>query len=201
MPNGVPMTWMAALYEHPPVMVERGSGGTFIDVDGNEYVDFNLADTSMFTGYGVEAFARAVGERAAAGPQFLLPGEDAAQVAEELGRRFGLPFWQFTLSATREHRGHTASRAARSLKSRAARPTRLAEVQTLATEVDHGHASRPRAAEGRGEGRTRSQRPQRVVASLESDSQASGEVCATTFEAASRRSIDAGGRGLREPRR
>ena len=73
MPNGVPMTWMAALYEHPPIVVERGSGATFTDVDGNEYVDFNLADTSMFTGYGIEAFARAVGERAAAGPQFLLP--------------------------------------------------------------------------------------------------------------------------------
>ena len=100
MPNGVPMTWMAALYEHPPIMVERGSGGTFTDVDGNEYVDFNLADTSMFTGYGIEAFARTVGERAAAGPQFLLPGEDAATVAEELARRFGLPLWQFTLSAT-----------------------------------------------------------------------------------------------------
>jgi glutamate-1-semialdehyde 2,1-aminomutase len=96
----VPMTWMAALYEHPPIMVERGSGGTFTDVDGNEYVDFNLADTSMFTGYGIEAFARTVGERAAAGPQFLLPGEDAATVAQELARRFGLPLWQFTLSAT-----------------------------------------------------------------------------------------------------
>ena len=100
MPNGVPMTWMAALYEHPPIMVERGNGETFTDVDGNEYVDFNLADTSMFTGYGIEAFARTVGERAAAGPQFLLPGEDAATVAEELARRFGLPLWQFTLSAT-----------------------------------------------------------------------------------------------------
>jgi len=116
MPNGVPMAWMVALYQHPPIVVERGSGATFTDVDGNEYLDFNLADTSMFTGYGIEAFARAVGERAAAGPQFLLPGEDAAQVAEELARRFGLPYWQFTLSATQANT--EAIRVARALTGR-----------------------------------------------------------------------------------
>jgi glutamate-1-semialdehyde 2,1-aminomutase len=63
MPNGVPTTWMVTLYAHPPVVVDRGSGGSFIDIDGNTYVDFNLADTSMFTGYGVQAIARAVGEQ------------------------------------------------------------------------------------------------------------------------------------------
>jgi glutamate-1-semialdehyde 2,1-aminomutase len=100
MPKGVPVAWMADLYSHPPIVVDRGGGGTFTDVDGNEYIDFNLADTSMFTGFGIEAFALKVGEQAKAGPQFLLPGEDAAEVAEELARRFGLPLWQFTLSAT-----------------------------------------------------------------------------------------------------
>ena len=30
----------------------------------------------------------------------MLPTEDSVVVAEELGRRFGLPLWQFTLSAT-----------------------------------------------------------------------------------------------------
>ena len=33
----------------------------FTDVDGNEYLDFNLADTSMFTGYGLGALARVGG--------------------------------------------------------------------------------------------------------------------------------------------
>ena len=54
MPNGVPNSWMAMLYDHPPIVVERGHGGAFTDVDGNTYVDFNLADTSMVTGHGVE---------------------------------------------------------------------------------------------------------------------------------------------------
>ena len=107
MPNGVPMTWMAALYDHPPIVVERGSGGTFIDVDGNEYVDFNLADTSMFTGYGVEAFARAVGERAAAGPQFLLPTRGRA--GGRGGARAALRAAVLAVHALGdpgEHRGH-----------------------------------------------------------------------------------------------
>ena len=63
MPNGVPMAWMSVLYTHPPVVVDSGHGAGFTDVDGNAYLDFNLADTSMFTGYGVEAITRAVSER------------------------------------------------------------------------------------------------------------------------------------------
>ena len=100
MPLGVPMNWMASAYEHPPLFVDGGSGTTFTDVDGNSYLDFNLADTSMFTGYGVEALSRVAGERVAAGSQFLLPTEDALDVSAELGRRFGLPKWQYTSSAT-----------------------------------------------------------------------------------------------------
>ena len=51
-----------------------------------------------------------------AGTQFLLPNEDAPWVAEELGRRYGLPKWQFTLSAT--HANTEAIRIARALTGR-----------------------------------------------------------------------------------
>jgi glutamate-1-semialdehyde 2,1-aminomutase len=94
------MAWMSVLYTHPPIVVDTGHGAGFTDIDGNTYVDFNLADTSMFTGYGVEAITRAVSDRAATGSQFLLPTEDAPAVAAQLADRFGMPFWQFTLSAT-----------------------------------------------------------------------------------------------------
>jgi hypothetical protein len=33
MRNGVPMAWMATFYEHPPIVVERGSGAAFTDID------------------------------------------------------------------------------------------------------------------------------------------------------------------------
>lgn len=100
MPNGVPVSWMATLYEHPSIVVHRGEGRAFADVDGQRYLDFNLADTSMFTGYAAGPIVRAAADRMAAGSQFLLPTEDAVEVSTELSRRFGLPLWQFTLSST-----------------------------------------------------------------------------------------------------
>src|SRR4029077_7784650 len=71
MPNGVPNAWMAWLHSNPPIGVAEGRGGGFTDIDGNHYVDFNLADTSMFGGHGVEAVTRAVADRMAIGAQFL----------------------------------------------------------------------------------------------------------------------------------
>jgi glutamate-1-semialdehyde 2,1-aminomutase len=100
MPNGVPMAWFASAYAHPAIFVESGRGARFTDVDGHTYSDFNVADMSMFGGYGAEAVTSAVAERMALGNQFLLPTEDVAWVAEELARRFGPPKWQFTLSAS-----------------------------------------------------------------------------------------------------
>jgi len=55
---------------------------------------------SMFCGYAPGPVVRAVAECMARGNQFLLPNEDAIVVSEELGRRYGLPKWQYTLSAT-----------------------------------------------------------------------------------------------------
>jgi len=100
MPNGVPMAWHVGSYHHVPLWVVEGKGAHFTDVDGHIYSDFNIADMSMFCGYAPEALVRAVSRRMERGHQFLLPNEDAIVVAEELGRRYGLPKWQFTLSAS-----------------------------------------------------------------------------------------------------
>jgi glutamate-1-semialdehyde 2,1-aminomutase len=100
MPRGVPMSWMDELYDHPPVWVSHGAGSRFWDLDGHEYVDMYIADMSAFCGHASAPVVRAVCERAAAGSQFLLPSEDALAVAEALERRYRMPKWQFTLSAT-----------------------------------------------------------------------------------------------------
>jgi glutamate-1-semialdehyde 2,1-aminomutase len=100
MPNGVPMQWFFSSYDHPAMFAAEGSGARFRDVDGHEYADFNIADMSMFCGYAPEPVVRAVGARVGAGSQFLLPTEDSVWVAEELDRRWRLPKWQFTLSAS-----------------------------------------------------------------------------------------------------
>jgi glutamate-1-semialdehyde 2,1-aminomutase len=64
MPDGVPMAWMAGLYSHRPVFVESGQGSRFVDVDGNSYIDFNLADLSSTIGFGETAVSRAVARQA-----------------------------------------------------------------------------------------------------------------------------------------
>jgi glutamate-1-semialdehyde 2,1-aminomutase len=116
MPNGVPMSWHRTSYDHPPLFVAEGKGSRFRDVDGHEYADFNIADMSMFAGYAPEPVVEAVSRRVAQGSQFLLPNEDSLWVAEELGRRYGLPKWQFTLSAT--HANTEAIRVARVVTGR-----------------------------------------------------------------------------------
>jgi glutamate-1-semialdehyde 2,1-aminomutase len=100
MPNGVPMAWHVGSYHHLPLWVVEARGARFTDADGFEYSDFNIADMSMFCGYAPEALVRAVSERMARGHQFLLPVEDAIIVSNELERRYGLPKWQYTLSAS-----------------------------------------------------------------------------------------------------
>ena len=100
MPSGVPMSWMAGLYENPPVFVTHGEGARFWDADGNVYLDMNQADLSMSCGFTPEPVLEAVARQIQNGPSFLLPGEDAIAVAELLGARFGPSHWQFTLSAS-----------------------------------------------------------------------------------------------------
>ncbi len=100
MPNGVPMAWQMSSYHDFAPWVGEGSGAQFTDVDGVTYSDFNIADLSMFCGYAPEPLVHAVSDRIARGNQFLLPSEDAIVVAEELARRYGLPKWQFTSSAS-----------------------------------------------------------------------------------------------------
>jgi glutamate-1-semialdehyde 2,1-aminomutase len=116
MPNGVPMSWMRTSYDHPPLFVAEGKGARFRDADGIEYADFNIADMSMFGGYAPEPVVEAVARRASQGTQFMLPNEDALWVAEELARRYSLPMWQFTLSAT--HANTEVIRVARAATGR-----------------------------------------------------------------------------------
>jgi glutamate-1-semialdehyde 2,1-aminomutase len=100
LPNAVPMAWMAGLYRTPTIYCESGAGARFHDIDGNEYLDFNVADLSMSAGYGPKPVVAAVSAQVERGAHFLLPTPDAVDVAERLSNLVGLPFWQATLSAT-----------------------------------------------------------------------------------------------------
>jgi glutamate-1-semialdehyde 2,1-aminomutase len=96
---GVPMPWMTRWPGAFPVHVADASGARFVDVDGIEYVDFCLGDTGAMTGHGRGGLAAAVDQSTT-----MLPSEDAAWVADELHRRFGMAKWQLTTSATDANR-------------------------------------------------------------------------------------------------
>jgi glutamate-1-semialdehyde 2,1-aminomutase len=84
--------------------VKEAGGAHFTDVDGHNYIDFCLGDTGAMTGHGPKETLKAIEEQAARGMTLMLPFEDAISVGEELQRRFGLPLWQFALTATDANR-------------------------------------------------------------------------------------------------
>jgi len=102
--GGVPMNWMKKWAGAFPVFVKTAKGAHFTCVDGREYVDLCLGDTGAMTGHSPEVVAEAICKRLREGITFMLPTEDAVWVGEELKRRFGLPYWQFTLTATDANR-------------------------------------------------------------------------------------------------
>ena len=104
MPGGVPMSWMAKWPGAYPVFVENAKGARFTDVDGNTYIDFCLGDTGSMTGHSPDATVAAIREQVGKGITAMLPTGDAEIVSKELAGRFGLPLWQFTVSATDANR-------------------------------------------------------------------------------------------------
>lgn len=104
MTGGVPMSWMSKWPGDFPLFVQEAKGARFSDVDGRSYVDLCLGDTGAMTGHSPEPTVRAVREQLAKGITAMLPTEDALIVSTELARRFGLPLWQFTLTATDANR-------------------------------------------------------------------------------------------------
>jgi glutamate-1-semialdehyde 2,1-aminomutase len=101
---GVPMNWMVRWPGDHPVYVDRAEGAGFTDVDGNGFVDFCLGDTGGMAGHAPKPAVDAIAAQAARGITLMLPTEDAAWVAKELTRRFGVPCWSFTLTATDANR-------------------------------------------------------------------------------------------------
>jgi glutamate-1-semialdehyde aminotransferase len=114
---GVPMNWMVKWAGGFPIFVESAQGAHFSDVEGHQYIDFCLGDTGAMAGHGAPATVAAVERQLhGRGITHMLPTEDALWCGEELQRRFGLKYWQFTLSATDANR--FAIRLARMVTSR-----------------------------------------------------------------------------------
>ncbi len=114
--GGVPMNWMKKWAGPFPIFVQSAKGAHFTDVDGRDYIDLCLGDTGAMTGHSPDIVIEAVARQARQGITLMLPTEDALWVGENLKHRFGLPFWQFTLTATDANR--FAIRIAREITQR-----------------------------------------------------------------------------------
>lgn len=111
------MAWMARWPGAFPLVVDRASGAGFTDVDGIDYVDFCLGDTGAMAGHGLTFLTEALAAQAERGITTMLPSTDASWVAAELHRRFTLPVWQMSMTATDANRN--VIRLARHLTGRA----------------------------------------------------------------------------------
>jgi glutamate-1-semialdehyde 2,1-aminomutase len=113
---GAPSHWMRRWAGGFPLYADSASGAHLRCVDGFDYVDFCLGDTGGMCGHAAQAVTAAVAAQMARGATLMLPTADAQWVGAELARRFGLPYWGFTTSASDANRA--AIRIARMVTGR-----------------------------------------------------------------------------------
>ena len=113
---GGPSHWMRRWAGGFPVYAAAAKGAHIRDIDGHDYVDFALGDTGGMCGHAPEAVTKAALRQLQNGTTMMLPTEDSLWVGEELTRRFGMPYWTLTTSATDANRA--AIRIARMITGR-----------------------------------------------------------------------------------
>jgi glutamate-1-semialdehyde 2,1-aminomutase len=101
---GVPLHWMTDWGTPFALHVDRASGAQVTDADGHILTDFCLGDTGAMFGHSPAPVAAAIATQAARGYTTMLATEDAGAVGQALSERFGLPLWQFAMSATDANR-------------------------------------------------------------------------------------------------
>jgi glutamate-1-semialdehyde 2,1-aminomutase len=115
MPAGVPSSFQA--YDPWPVVVKHASGCRMIDVDDNEYIDYDMGFGALFAGHMHPAVRRAVTEQLEHGTLYVTPCVLNTEFAQLLAERYGLPMWRPTNSGTEAT--HDAIRLARGVTGRA----------------------------------------------------------------------------------
>ena len=98
MPAGVPSSFQA--YDPHPIVVSHAAGSRMSDVDGNEYVDYDMGFGALFAGHMHPAVRRAVAEQLDSGTLYVTPCELNGEVGELLRDRYGFPMWRPTNSGT-----------------------------------------------------------------------------------------------------
>lgn len=98
LPLGVASSFQA--YDPYPLFMSEARGSRIWDVDGNEYVDFDMAFGVLAAGHSHPVFAEVLSKRVANGTCYTFPVEDSVVLAEEIKRRFGCDLVRFSNSGT-----------------------------------------------------------------------------------------------------
>lgn len=102
--GGVPLHWMQDWGTPEALHVVAANGARITDADGLEYADFCLGDTGAMFGHSPPPVATALQAQAAIGLTTMLPTAAAPEVGRLLAERFGLPWWQVTMTASDANR-------------------------------------------------------------------------------------------------
>src|ERR1700737_193981 len=97
-PLGVASNYRA--YDPWPIFVKEASGSKFRDLDGNEYIDYNLTFGALMAGHCHPAVMRAVEKRLSTGTMFGMPHDMEWELAEEICNRFPVEMCRFGNSGT-----------------------------------------------------------------------------------------------------
>ncbi|MHB1078936.1 MAG: aspartate aminotransferase family protein [Prosthecobacter sp.] len=98
-----------------PLYFDHGKGSRLFDVDGNEYIDFQIGQGAILYGHAPEGMANAIGTQAHKGTHWAAQSELEIEVAERLQKmipgaervRFNNSATEVVLSALRLARAHT----------------------------------------------------------------------------------------------
>lgn len=101
---GVPLHWMNDWGTPFPLQVAHAEGARLTDLDGHQLADFCLGDTGAMFGHSPAPVTAALQRQAAQGLTTMLASEDGAVVGRLLAAHFGLPQWQFAMTATDANR-------------------------------------------------------------------------------------------------
>lgn len=114
--SNVPMHWMLDWPMPFPMLVDKATGASLVDIDGNVLDDFCLGDTGSMFGHAPKAISKAIRKQAKRGLTYMLPTEDALDVGTLLCERFGPFRWQIATTASDANR--FALRVARAVTGR-----------------------------------------------------------------------------------
>ncbi len=81
-----------------PMYVHRARGSRIWDVDGNEYIDFNMAFGALVAGHSHPVLVKAMKDRMANGTIFGYEGDEATPLAAHMCKRFHIDRIKFSMT-------------------------------------------------------------------------------------------------------